>query len=169
MNEIFGRGTHYDFGARYYDARLAKLGFSRDKLAVKYPSQSPYVFGANSPIIFKDSKGYEAIHYTHVITDDKTYVVAVSEKGAFLSLPHGDGMTEWTGYHNYRTDEVIDMRGGGFKVSPRTTQVTSGEIGFGDRFKEHWDNVFKALQPPQVMVFGSGTDYNDWLRNPQVW
>lgn len=57
MNEIFGRGTHYDFGDRYHDARIGRIGWSTDRLFKNYPGQSPYVFAGNCPIRFIDKNG----------------------------------------------------------------------------------------------------------------
>lgn len=56
VNEIYGRGTHYDFGARYYDARVGRW-FSTDPLYNKYPFASPYVFALNTPIRAIDKEG----------------------------------------------------------------------------------------------------------------
>ncbi|MDI9318915.1 MAG: hypothetical protein QM530_00435 [Phycisphaerales bacterium] len=56
VNEIYGRGTHYDFGARYYDSRVARY-FSVDPLAAKAPDQTTFRFGFNSPIFFRDVDG----------------------------------------------------------------------------------------------------------------
>lgn len=166
VNEIYGRGTHYDFGERYYSANVAKF-FSIDKLEKKYPSISPYSFANNSPIMNIDNKGNEAEHYLHVITNKGVTVIRTVEKGAFLGRAHGDGMSEWTGYHNYRTDQTLDLRSGR-KLSSINSRPVGGEVDFGDRMSEKWDAAFGSLQLPQVMVFGSGTDYNDWLKNPKA-
>ena len=57
IDEQYGiEGTAYDFGARLYDSRLGRW-MAVDPLAGKYPDLSPYVFVANSPIIFIDSDG----------------------------------------------------------------------------------------------------------------
>jgi RHS repeat-associated protein len=56
VNEIYGRGTHLDFGARYYDSRVGRF-FSVDPKVIKFPSQSPYSGFNNNPIIFNDPTG----------------------------------------------------------------------------------------------------------------
>ncbi len=45
-----------DFGARIYDARICRF-LTLDPLIKDYPSQSPYGFAANNPILLIDGKG----------------------------------------------------------------------------------------------------------------
>lgn len=54
-NEIYKNGG-YDFGARIYDGRSGRF-LSTDPLASNFAMQSPYVFAANSPILFIDKDG----------------------------------------------------------------------------------------------------------------
>lgn len=70
-DEVKGRGNSYDFGARMYDSRLGRW-LTIDPLAGKYPSISPYVFVANSPIIFIDPDGKDIVigGKTDVALDD---------------------------------------------------------------------------------------------------
>jgi RHS repeat-associated protein len=51
------------FGARYYDW-LRGQWISRDPLAQKYPSWSPYVYGLNNPIRFFDDDGRDVRNAT---------------------------------------------------------------------------------------------------------
>ncbi|MFT3884721.1 MAG: RHS repeat-associated core domain-containing protein [Flavobacteriales bacterium] len=56
-DEVHGSvGTSYDFGARLYDPRVGRW-LSLDPAARDYPTLSPYVFVANSPIAFVDPDG----------------------------------------------------------------------------------------------------------------
>ncbi len=55
-DEIKGDGNSYDFGARMYDSRLGKW-MSTDPMKELYPSNSPYHFGYNNPIYYKDNDG----------------------------------------------------------------------------------------------------------------
>lgn len=50
-------GSHLDFGARIYDARLGRF-FSTDPWESKYAWQTPYAYFSNSPILIIDWKGY---------------------------------------------------------------------------------------------------------------
>ncbi len=53
-----GGGTHYDYGFRIYNPRIAKF-LSVDPLTKSYPFYSPYHFAGNSPIRFIDLDGLE--------------------------------------------------------------------------------------------------------------
>ncbi len=55
-DEIMGNGNSYDFSNRIYDSRLGRWLIT-DAYASKYPSLSPYNFGANNPITNIDIAG----------------------------------------------------------------------------------------------------------------
>ena len=59
-DEVKGEGNSYDFGARMYDSRLGRW-LTIDPHASKYPAQSPFTFSLNSPILYKDPDGKDAI------------------------------------------------------------------------------------------------------------
>jgi RHS repeat-associated protein len=59
-----------DFGARIYDSRLGRW-LSVDPQASKYPDESPYVFAANSPILYIDPDGEKRIVY-YITTNYQT-------------------------------------------------------------------------------------------------
>ncbi|MCH2199563.1 MAG: hypothetical protein MK081_12350 [Flavobacteriales bacterium] len=63
-NEIAGEGNSYDFGARMYDPRIARWS-KMDNLWKKYPSESPYDYSMNNPILFIDQDGNEVFAYTN--------------------------------------------------------------------------------------------------------
>jgi RHS repeat-associated protein len=66
-DEITGvEGSHLDFGARIYDSRIGRW-LSRDPMANNYPNQSAYNYAVNSPIMFFDPNGEDAI-----VTIDKS-------------------------------------------------------------------------------------------------
>lgn len=50
----------YYFGARYYDAKIARW-ISVDPAAGKYPDWSPYVYSLNNPVKVKDPDGEAAV------------------------------------------------------------------------------------------------------------
>ncbi len=62
-DEIVGSGNTYDFGARMLDVRLGRW-MSVDPKAGKFPSESPFVFVGNNPIIAIDPDGEEKIVVT---------------------------------------------------------------------------------------------------------
>ncbi|AEA42439.1 RHS repeat-associated core domain-containing protein [Fluviicola taffensis] len=59
-DEIKGEGNSYDFGARMLDPRLGRW-LTIDPSAVKYPANSPYHFALNSPLLFNDPNGKDAV------------------------------------------------------------------------------------------------------------
>lgn len=60
LNEIYGEGNAYDFGARIQDSRLGRW-FGIDPVQKKYPGWSPYNFVMNSPLKLKDDDGEDVI------------------------------------------------------------------------------------------------------------
>jgi len=75
-NEIYGKGNAYNFGARIQDPRLGGRFFSTDIKMSKYPSFSPYVYSANSPLAFIDPDGEDWVVSTS--TNKKTGVTTIS-------------------------------------------------------------------------------------------
>ena len=55
-DDIMGSSNSYDFGARIYDARIAKW-LSCDPAQCEYPHTSTYAFALNNPLIFLDPDG----------------------------------------------------------------------------------------------------------------
>ncbi len=53
-----------DFGSRILDTRLGGRWLSPDPKATKYPSESPYIYVSNNPLIFTDPDGEEKIVVT---------------------------------------------------------------------------------------------------------
>lgn len=64
VDKIKGSGNSYDFGARFYDARIARF-LSIDPLSSKFPNESPYMFAGNTPITAVDEEGKFKI-YIHL-------------------------------------------------------------------------------------------------------
>lgn len=56
MDEVYGEGNAYDFGARIYDPRIGKF-LTTDPLADYLPDLSPYSFADNTPISSIDENG----------------------------------------------------------------------------------------------------------------
>lgn len=140
----------YDFGARFYDARLGRFT-SIDPLQAKYPSISPYAFVANNPILFKDLDGRKIIIYYKDVNGkeqayeykagiqpsfknaiiDKVHEAAVynmhSNKGAEIwnQLSTSDAVLE------IRIKEVDEIDGGSNTFTAQMEQATSGPKKLG--------------------------------------
>jgi RHS repeat-associated protein len=82
-DELKGLGNSYDFGARIYDPRVGRW-LAVDPLAGKYPDLSPYIFVANSPLIFVDPDGRK-IKVT-VVYENNEPVVKVTVSGKIIDL-----------------------------------------------------------------------------------
>lgn len=59
-DELKGNSNSYDFGARIYDPRLGRW-LSVDPHVSKYPAVSGYNFALNSPLLYKDPNGKDAV------------------------------------------------------------------------------------------------------------
>lgn len=59
----FGSVTNYDFGARIYNPSIGRW-LTVDKYSKAFPSNSPYVFGINSPIVMVDPDGNRTDYYS---------------------------------------------------------------------------------------------------------
>lgn len=66
-SEVKGNGNSYDFGARIYDPRIGRW-LVLDPLSYKYPTLSPFVYVANSPMSFVDKDG-ESIRPTNSVAE----------------------------------------------------------------------------------------------------
>jgi len=77
-------GSSYDFGARQYDSRLGRW-LSRDPLAAKYSSLSPYTFVANSPLVHIDPDG-ERIAYVIKQREGKKPLLVIVIRAKVLNM-----------------------------------------------------------------------------------
>lgn len=80
-NEVKGEGNSVDFGARVYDSRIGRF-LSVDRLSVKLPFCSPYIFAGNKPIGSIDYNGdVEVIVNTYETSKDgKTRILKYTNK-----------------------------------------------------------------------------------------
>jgi RHS repeat-associated protein len=74
-DDEFGLNWNY-FGARYYDPQIGRFPVV-DRFADKYPSLSPYHYGANNPVLFVDANG-DSINFSGFIRADETFKTNVS-------------------------------------------------------------------------------------------
>ena len=108
-NEISVDGGDLDFGARIYDSRLGRW-MAVDKMAFQFQDQSPYSFGANSPIYFIDEGG------NVIMPNDQHSKDAVNAK--LDKLMAGDLAI-------YRNQIVYDVIG---SVPVKVTDVNTGNV-----------------------------------------
>jgi len=84
LNEQYGEGNAYDFGARIYDPRIGRWQ-ACDPMSMKYPSYSPYSFVGNSPNILRDNNGKEWIITITVNEAEKTIVMSITVTADLLN------------------------------------------------------------------------------------
>jgi len=87
-DEIKGFGNHISWGDYGYDPRVV-VRWSPDKLAAKYPWQSPYSVMGNNPILHKELDGEDYAvyinHETKTIIVKATYYTAKGNTDAYNS------------------------------------------------------------------------------------
>lgn len=171
INEIYGNGNYVDLGERGADTRLGRLNWSVDPLTKKFPSQSSYVFAGNNPVFYIDEKGEKKTTYYVLITNQGATQIEVVDKGKFKDVRNGDGMRTWTSTHDIEQRITLDIRTG-IPKRENTGEIPTEERGFFSRMGEKMESVGDAIRdamPVQVMMFGSGNDYENWLDgNPKA-
>jgi RHS repeat-associated protein len=97
-NEDYGEGNAYDFGSRIYDPRLGKW-LAVDIVAKAAPGWTPYRFGFDNPINFRDPNGQweEDGHFWTVyamgvaLGMSKTHARELAKKAEYYDhIVHGD-------------------------------------------------------------------------------
>lgn len=132
----FNETGNYYYGARYYDPRVS-VWLSVDPLAHKYPSQTPYNFVFNNPLILTDPDGRGPVF----------------GKDGDLLGPSADGwegeaivLEEGQAYDKELTDQQI-LENGGTKL---------GEYGEGIRIS---DDSWKTVED------NGGTKMDPYVKN----
>lgn len=105
LNETYGNGNAYDFGARIYDSRLGKW-LSTDPLQQKYPDISPYSYCANSPVMLLELEG-KTFRIAIKTVDGKDSYVDFKVVEGQIQLTMEDG-TKYEAGKNQFVDDVVN-------------------------------------------------------------
>ena len=134
-NEIHNAmGTNVDFGDGMYDPRVGRW-LSMDPMASKYPGSSPYLFGANSPIITVDPNGGENVVYLVLLNPNSTKL-SKKEAGYIAALTNARLMS-------MGLNTRVQVFEGKVPFDPRNLDQTDSYVMFGSK-----DQILKATGGP---------------------
>jgi RHS repeat-associated protein len=121
--------NQYDYGARFYDPIIARWG-TRDVLAEKYYTLSPYNYVSNNPTTNLDPDGRDIV-FSQSIEKDGTLVIhmtvtgkIIDETGRHYSV---DQMNEYAGRLSSAIQKYFGITGPGFRVDV-CTDITVGSF-----------------------------------------
>ena len=137
----------YDYGARFFDAQLGRF-HTLDPLSEKYSFQSPFVYGANNPILLidKNGEGPEDIITKLVITAVKvrTWIGGMVEYTKQTTTKSG----------TYKSMNVVEANQKGLSSQKAFSDVKQlidpgvkaidGRIGVGGEIKDEIGNTMVA-------------------------
>ncbi|HVX01278.1 MAG TPA: RHS repeat-associated core domain-containing protein [Candidatus Babeliaceae bacterium] len=166
-NEVKGIGNEYDYGERIYDPRVV-VWLSTDKMQAKHPGESPYLFVGGNPIHFLDPDGKDRIEHVRTIGKDGTVLIKTQiTKGLYKAV--WNNVYDGVGYatkNDYEVFTTHDLRSGKDVVtmSSRTLYGPdhASEIGILKYAKITGNDGDILPKPPQLLVFGSGTEDPGW-------
>ncbi len=126
-----GGGTHYDYGFRIYNPRIAKF-LSVDPLTKSYPMLTPYQFASNRPIDGIDLDGLEYLNSTSVYSEGIGVAAGVTY-GFNIATSKGTA-ADMIGITKFRTYSLIgplnqDLEDGNRKAKTIYLGEASADIG----------------------------------------
>ena len=139
-DEVAGEGNSYDYGARIYDSRLGRW-MSRDPLASKQPSWSPYKAFLDNPTMFVDVTGETEVIVTTTInakTGKTTTMITTANNimtdGEIHKVDYlvGDGWYNANFYYDFTTINIIYTDGNGKILDASTSHQINFETGVKD-------------------------------------
>jgi RHS repeat-associated protein len=110
-DELKQVNNSYDFGARMYDPRVGRW-LSRDPNEAKYPAQSGYTFSLNSPLLYKDPDGKDAIVTIDKATKTVTYTSTVYLMGTGVTQEYVDLVQAMDNYHFDDVAGIVKLEDG---------------------------------------------------------
>jgi RHS repeat-associated protein len=139
IDEINGAGNDYDYGARIYDARLGRW-LSLDPLVKRFPSQSPFNFVANNPLVFADHLGEQKDQRIILRTNNGDVILAVKvidKDEVNMSIQKtstGDALYSM----NIHEDLILDVRNGNEGIFSETNHSikSSGFAAIADQLQD---------------------------------
>jgi RHS repeat-associated protein len=160
LDRMFGLDL-YDYGARFYDARIARWQ-TIDPLCEKYYSISPYVYCANNPINLIDYDGLypkEIVSFYRTSTLSPDYYKLTKPAAHLLSLV--SSVSE-----SYIQQTVIWKRGPGHYLPWYSSNKKGGAITLGSQpnktFISMTPNYFED-DNAKYNGYGFGQDIDAWL------
>jgi hypothetical protein len=124
-----------------YDPRVGRW-LAVDPLASKYPSESPYIFGGDNPIIYIDSDGKEKIIFlTFIDNDGKETTIAIVDAN-YIEWDYDGDLAAAAFDVTYR--HRIDLRTGEIKTSSPEYSVNINYDTF-DWIAEKFLNIEKNI------------------------
>jgi len=141
-DETYGRGNEYDYGARIYNPRLAKW-LSPDPLANNFPSETPYNYTSNNPIIYVDRQGQTKWLFLTIVNEQKntTTVIKIKVNDELKHVPTyhnsdglGSGDIDLHDWHDINLSATIVVKKNG-KIQVRSKlKETRGEYRYTTNF-----------------------------------
>jgi RHS repeat-associated protein len=131
-DEVKGSGNSYDMGDRWLDVRLGRTP-TTDRLAKETPSQSPYVYAGNNPILYIDKNGDFKLKYDEQMLKD-------------------NGLTK---QDVVRFEQIVRNVGNLIKDNPQALEAISNTTGFSkEQILEHTE--FGKGPTIEILEYGGG-------------